>query len=75
MTGGEAVISHPPKGMQGITPYLLYGDLGAAVAWITAAFGLSERSRMNGPDGKPRHVVHIWAFGLVSATSEHTRVR
>jgi hypothetical protein len=75
MTGDEAVISNPPKGMQRITPYLLYEDLGAAVAWITATPGLSERSRMNGPEGKPRHVVRIWAFGSVWATREHTRLR
>ena len=37
------MVSNPPKGMQRITPYLLYEDLGAAIEWVTAAFGLSER--------------------------------
>jgi PhnB protein len=38
-----------------ITPYLLYEDLAAALEWLGKAFGLRERLRHAGPDGKPRH--------------------
>lgn len=59
------MVSNPPKGMQRITPYLLYEDLGAAIEWVTAAFGLSERSRMSGPDGKPQHVEMTLEDGVI----------
>lgn len=38
-----------------ITPYLLYEDLGGALAWLAKAFGMRERSRRAGPDNKPVH--------------------
>jgi PhnB protein len=38
-----------------ITPYLLYEDLGAALDWLAKAFGLCERLRHAGADGKPVH--------------------
>ncbi len=38
-----------------ITPYLLYEDLGGALAWLAKAFGMHERMRLAGPDGSPRH--------------------
>ena len=38
-----------------ITPYLLYEDLDGALSWLARAFGLRERMRLAGPDGKPRH--------------------
>ncbi len=38
-----------------ITPYLYYDDLGAALDWLTKAFGLRERHREAGPDGAPVH--------------------
>lgn len=38
-----------------ITPYLLYEDLGGALDWLAKAFGLRERLRHAGPDGKPVH--------------------
>jgi PhnB protein len=59
------MVSNPPQGMQRITPYLLYEDLGAAIEWVTAAFGLSERSRMSGPDGKPQHVEMTLEDGVI----------
>ncbi len=51
--------------MQRITPYLLYEDLGAAVAWIADAFGLRERSRVDGPDGRPSHVEMTLEDGVI----------
>lgn len=38
-----------------ISPYLLYADLDSALKWLTQAFGLRERSRNSGADGKPVH--------------------
>jgi PhnB protein len=41
--------------MPRITPYLLYEDVATAIAWLTRAFGFSERLRIPGPDGKITH--------------------
>jgi len=38
-----------------ISPYLLYADLDSALKWLSKAFGLRERSRNAGADGKPVH--------------------
>jgi uncharacterized glyoxalase superfamily protein PhnB len=39
-----------------ITPYLLYEDAGAALQWLTKAFGLRQSGpAMTGPDGKVNH--------------------
>ena len=43
----------PPHGFPRILPHLVYDDVTAAVAWLTAAFGFSERVavRHTEPDG------------------------
>jgi PhnB protein len=41
--------------MPRITPYLLYEDVAGALKWLGDAFGLRERMRMPGPDGKIGH--------------------
>lgn len=39
-----------------ITPYLYYEDVGAALAFLSKAFGLKSMGRpMSGPDGEIRH--------------------
>ncbi len=38
-----------------VTPYLLYEDLEGTMAWLAKAFGLGERQRHAGPDGKAMH--------------------
>lgn len=39
-----------------ITPYLLYQDAGAAVSWLTKAFGLRRTGDLyKGPDGRVTH--------------------
>src|SRR5580698_6263882 len=38
-----------------VTPYLYYLDVDAALGWLTRAFGWTETSRANGPDGRPFH--------------------
>jgi uncharacterized glyoxalase superfamily protein PhnB len=39
-----------------ITPYLLYEDVGAAMKWLSEAFGFQNHGpQMTGPDGKVQH--------------------
>jgi PhnB protein len=57
--------ANPPENMPRITPDLLYEDVEAALAWLAKAFGLMERMRMPGPDGKIVHAEMELADGLV----------
>jgi uncharacterized glyoxalase superfamily protein PhnB len=57
--------ARPPENMPRISPYLLYEDVEAALAWLATAFGLKERMRMPGPDGKIVHAEMELAEGLV----------
>jgi uncharacterized glyoxalase superfamily protein PhnB len=44
------------KRQQSVTPYLLYSDVAAALAWLKKAFDFEEHGdRFNGPDGKVAH--------------------
>jgi uncharacterized glyoxalase superfamily protein PhnB len=45
----------PPAGMQRIIPYLSYDDAAAAIDFLCAAFGFSERFRYPMPDGRIGH--------------------
>jgi PhnB protein len=38
-----------------ITPYLYYRELERAIGWLIQTFGWWEKSRVNGPDGRPFH--------------------
>jgi len=49
------MVQNPPENFPRVTPYLLYENLDAAVDWLVPAFGLTERVRMKGPDGKANH--------------------
>jgi PhnB protein len=57
--------ANPPKDMTRITPYLLYEDVAAALAWLAKAFGFRERMRLPGPDGKIAHAEMQFADGVV----------
>jgi uncharacterized glyoxalase superfamily protein PhnB len=46
---------NPPEGYPRISPYLYYEDAGAALEWLSRAFGLSERIRMPAEDGRVMH--------------------
>lgn len=46
---------NPPEGYSRITPYLLYEDAGAAIDFLTRAFGFTERMRMPNDQGKVTH--------------------
>src|SRR5437879_11540127 len=59
------MVQNPPEGFPQITPYLLYEDLDAAVDWLLATFGFTERVRMPGPDGKANHAELGMGTGVV----------
>jgi PhnB protein len=44
-----------PEGYQSITPVLAVDDAAAAIEFWKRAFGATERSRMDGPDGRIAH--------------------
>ena len=49
------MVQNPPDNMPRITPYLLYEDVESALTWLSQAFGLRERLRFPGPEGKLVH--------------------
>ena len=57
--------ANPPENMPRITPYLLYADVDAAMDWLTRAFGLEERMRIRGAEGKTAHAEMTLADGVV----------
>jgi PhnB protein len=59
------MVMNPPEGMPRVTPYLLYEELDATVDWLIAAFGLTERVRMPGPDGRTVHAELVYEYGVV----------
>ncbi len=46
---------NPPEGYQRVIPYLNYADARAAIDFLTKAFGFTELSRMEMPDGRIGH--------------------
>ncbi|HXI03038.1 MAG TPA: VOC family protein [Candidatus Saccharimonadales bacterium] len=59
------MVRNPPEDCPRITPYLLYEDVGNALAWLARTFGLRERMKMPGPDGKIMHAEMEFMDGLV----------
>lgn len=48
-----------------VTPYLLYRDAARAIDWLTEAFGLTERLRHIGDDGRVGHAELTVGDGVV----------
>ena len=49
-----------------VTPYLLYGDVPAALDWLARAFGFRERLRFTAEDGTVNHAeMEIGEDGLI----------
>ena len=48
---------NPPQGYPRLTPYILYEDAGAAIAWLSRTFGFVERTEetLRNPEGKIFH--------------------
>jgi uncharacterized glyoxalase superfamily protein PhnB len=57
--------ANPPENMPRVTPYLYYEDVAGALDWLSRAFGLRERMRMEGPDGGIGHAEMELADGVV----------
>jgi len=55
---------NPPNGMPRITPNLFYDDPGAALEWLSKAFGFETRMSMPGPDGGVMHAEMSVADGV-----------
>ncbi|HLF99439.1 MAG TPA: VOC family protein [Acidimicrobiia bacterium] len=49
------MVQNPPENFPRLTPYLTYKDAGAALDFLTSAFGFDEQLRMPGPDGAVSH--------------------
>lgn len=47
--------ANPPEGYARVSPYLLYADMEAALAFLAEAFGFTERMRLPMPDGQIGH--------------------
>ena len=59
MTSGQSsAVANPPAGWPRVVPHLIYDDPGAAIEWLTRAFGLRER----------REARHLSADGAVERT-------
>lgn len=59
------MVQNPPEGIAQVTPYLLYEDVDAAVDWLVGAFGFTERTRIQGQDGRAQHAEVRLGDGLV----------
>lgn len=46
---------NPPEGYTRVMPYLLYKDSGAAIEFLSTAFGFTEKMRLEGEDGRVGH--------------------
>lgn len=55
---------NPPEGYQRVMPYLLYKDSGAALDFLTSAFGFDEKYRMT-DSGKVTHAEVVLGDGVV----------
>jgi uncharacterized glyoxalase superfamily protein PhnB len=56
---------NPPAGYGRITPYLLYEDPAAAIAFLMRAFGFTERMRMPNEQGVVTHAELEFAGGVL----------
>jgi PhnB protein len=57
---------NPPEGTPQVMPYLYYEDARAALEFLTSAFGLRERFKLDGPDGRVAHAeVEIGDKGVI----------
>ena len=66
-------LPNPPIGMPRIMPHLFYHDVGAAMDWLTSAFGFVVRNRLVDRNGKVVHGDLEVADSLVmlGLTAEH----
>jgi PhnB protein len=68
------MVANPPENMPRITPYLHYRDPGAAIEWLSKAFGLQVRFTMPDTKGGIMHAemnLHDGVVMLGQASPEH----
>jgi uncharacterized glyoxalase superfamily protein PhnB len=53
------------RGVQTVTPYLLYADAEAAIDFLVRAFGFRERLRYAGEDGRVNHAELVLGEGEI----------
>jgi uncharacterized glyoxalase superfamily protein PhnB len=58
-------VTNPPSGYQRVSPYLLYEDAEAAIAYLREAFGFEERRRETGGAGRLHAELLLGEDGLV----------
>lgn len=58
-------MASPPSGYQRVSPYLLYEDAEAAIAYLRETFGFEERRRETGAAGRLHAEVLLGQDGLV----------
>ena len=58
-------MTNPPPGYPRVSPYLLYEDAAAAIAYLTATFGFEERLRQTGGAGRLHAELVLGEDGLV----------
>lgn len=49
------MVPNPPSDMPRVTPHIFYDDVGAAIDWLTNAFGFPIRNRMTDKTGLVVH--------------------
>jgi hypothetical protein len=59
------MVDNPPTSFPRVTPYLLYEDVPAALAWLSEAFGFCERLRFTAEDGTVNHAEMELADGVI----------
>ena len=52
-----------------VVPMMAYEDAGAALEWLSRAFGFRERTRMAGPDGRIGHAEMEIGDGVIMLAS------
>lgn len=49
------MVPNPPSDMPRVTPHIFYDDVGAAIDWLSSAFGFPVRNRMTDKTGLVVH--------------------
>ena len=62
-------VENPPAGMQRIIPSLFYQDAPAAITFLCAAFGFSERHRVTMKNGSIGHCELVYQDNVVMLAS------
>jgi uncharacterized glyoxalase superfamily protein PhnB len=57
--------ANPPENVPQVSPYLLYEDVAGALEWLSKAFGLRERMRVDDPSGTVHHAEMEIGAGLI----------